>query len=572
MTYLIVLMTLLVVLAGVISYTGDVLGTIIGKRRLSLFGARPKRSGQIIGVLAGILIMLVTLVTLALAFSNARRALFEFQSVSEQNAQLSFQQKSLLQQVTSLEEQIDLQTQELDMARVGLDEAVEERDRAQAEFKILQDQQAGLEADIETLNVNVKNFERDLEAAQTDLETAQVKLTEAQQTLETAQVDREQALSDAETAKAEVEAAQTAVTELETQVTQAQSQLETVQQDLDASQKELESTQTSLATIQMELESKQSELEDAQLALNEATKARDEAVEARDEIQAQVEGLESSIRELQSQTDQLKVQQQSLSEENAKLEGLNTDLETVNSTLLTQVSEQNAELRLLNEQVDTLNNRLAEQARALELAQAQAQSVNSRNLTYTVNQVVHTGIIDAKEPPAIRAQFTELLAAANDKAIQTRAGDIVLEPEQTESVIQEVLQSPGADVITLRSRQNQYVSEPLSVTVEVAENKMLLEEGQLVVTQQIHLGSPEFQEQRDSVRSDLSKLFMNANSALLAKGLADGIYPITSERSLEIEGFTNQLLRLSGPVVVGLTASADIYSGGPAKLEFIILN
>ena len=572
MTYLIVLMTLLVVLAGVISYTGDVLGTIVGKRRLTLFGARPKRSGQIIGVLAGILIMLVTLVTLALAFSNARRALFEFQSVSEQNAQLSLQQRSLLQQVSGLEEQIEVQTQDLEAARLDLTTAVEERDEAQSEFNTLLQQQDSLASEIDALDIEVKYLETDLVSAQTDFETAQAALTEAQATLETAQTEREQALADAETANAEVLEAQEAVAELETQVTDASLQLETVQQDLDASQQELEATQSELETIQTELNVKQSELEDTRLALDEATKARDEAVRARDEVQAQVAGLEASILDLQAQTDELKVQQQALSEENTKLEGLNTELESINATLLAQVSGQNAELQLLNEQVDTLNNRLAEQANALELARTQAQSVNSRNLTYTVNQVVHTGIISAQELPAIRAQLGELLAVANDKAVQTRAGDIIVEPETIETVVQEALQTSGADVITLRSRENQYVSEPLSVTVEVAENKMLVEEGQLVVTQQIHLGSPEFQEQRDSVRSDLSKLFISANSSLLSKGLADGVYPVTAETSLEIEGFTNQLLRLSGPVVVGLTASDDIYSGGPAKLEFIILN
>ena len=558
MTYLIVLMSLLVVLAGVISYTGDVLGTIVGKRRLSLFGARPKRSGQIIGVLAGILIMLVTLVTLALAFSNARRALFEFQSVSEQNAQLSFQQKSLLQQVTSLEDQVTAQTKELEAARLELDAAVQDRNDAQAELKILEQQQDSLIADIDTLTVDVKNFERDLEAAQADLEVAQTAFTETQETLVEAQSDREQALADVEAAKADVEEAQTAVTDLETQVTEAQSQLESVQKELDTSQQELDIAQTSLETAQTELETiqgqlelKQTELDEAQLALDNAVKARDEAVTARDEAQAQ---------------------QQELSEANEKLNVLNQDLELINATLRTQVLDQNAARQRLEEQVTALTDQLAQQASALELAQTQAQAVNSRNLTYTVNQVVHTGIIDAQDLASIQAQFAEILSAANDKAIQMRSGDIILEPAITESVTQAALQTPGSDVLTLRSRQNQYVSKPLSVTVEVAENKMLVEEGQLVVTQQIHLGSPEFQEQRDSVRSDLSKLFTNANSSLLAKGLADGIYPVTSETSLEIEGFTNQLLRLSGPVVVGLTASDDIYSGGPAKLEFIILN
>lgn len=419
-----------------------------------------------------------------------------------------------------------------------------DRDKAEAELTILEQQQAGLEADIETLNVQVKNFERDLEGAQANLEDAQTALGVAEDNLKTAETDRQQAELEAEGAKAEVEQAQI---ELET----VQKELEDSQQELITAQAELETTQTELETVQTELGAKQAELDSTQLALANAEKARDEAVQARAEAQAQ---------------------QETLSEENEKLNGFNTELEALNANLRNQVSIQNTDLKSLEDRVEALSNQLLEQASALELAQSQAQAVNSRSLTYTVNQVVHTGVLDAQDLPAIRAQFAELLSQANDKAVQTRAGDVTLDAEQIESIIQASLQTPGADVVTLRSKQNQYVSEPLSVTVEVAENRMLLEEGQLVVTQQIHLGSPEFQEQRDSVRSDLSKLFISANSTLLAKGLADGVYPVTSETSLEIEGFTNQLLRLSGPVVVGLTASDDIYSGGPAKLEFIILN
>ena len=79
MLYVVSLVLLLVVLAGVIAYAGDVLGTVVGKRRLSLFGWRPKRTGQVVGVAAGILIMLVTLSTLAVAFRGAAGVLLRAQ-------------------------------------------------------------------------------------------------------------------------------------------------------------------------------------------------------------------------------------------------------------------------------------------------------------------------------------------------------------------------------------------------------------------------------------------------------------------------------------------------------------
>ncbi|HLU82583.1 MAG TPA: DUF3084 domain-containing protein, partial [Trueperaceae bacterium] len=88
MTFIVLLVVGLVALAGVIAFAGDRLGTYVGRRRLSLFGARPRRTGQIVGVMAGILIMLSTLVVLAFAFQNATDTLLNFQRTLEELARL----------------------------------------------------------------------------------------------------------------------------------------------------------------------------------------------------------------------------------------------------------------------------------------------------------------------------------------------------------------------------------------------------------------------------------------------------------------------------------------------------
>ena len=43
------LVVLLIFLAGVTAYAGDRLGMFVARRRLSLFGIRPRRTGQIVG-------------------------------------------------------------------------------------------------------------------------------------------------------------------------------------------------------------------------------------------------------------------------------------------------------------------------------------------------------------------------------------------------------------------------------------------------------------------------------------------------------------------------------------------
>ena len=355
MTDITVLVVLLIILAGIIAYTGDVLGTVIGKRRLSLFGARPKRSGRIIGVLAGILIMLVTLGSLALTFRNAVRVIMSAQPVGEQLA--------------------------------------------------------------------------------------------AQRT--------------------------------------------------------------------------------------EGTR---------------------------------------LAAENERLAGENETLTAANAQLENQLLEQSSELTARRTEIEELQDQLANQADQLQSAQAQINAVSSGDLTYNANEVIHTGLITAQDPAEVQSQLVQLLASANQKAAQRRSGEVQVSSEQLGVIAAEAAQTQGEDVVILRSRINGYVAQPVEVGIEVLENAKLVNRGQLVISRQIHLGSPEVQAQRDNVRLNIRSLFSDANNRLLGLGLADQVPTELSEASLEVDGFTNQLLRLSGAVTVGLAASADIYTGEPAELEFVILN
>jgi uncharacterized protein (DUF3084 family) len=133
MTYVLGLVSLLVVLAGVIAYAGDRLGTWVGRRRLTLFGARPKRTGQIVGVAAGILIMLTTLAVLALAFRNATQTLVNAQRTADELGRLRGQERFLQEQVGALGNQLEALEADLAQARAVIGEAEAARDAALTE-------------------------------------------------------------------------------------------------------------------------------------------------------------------------------------------------------------------------------------------------------------------------------------------------------------------------------------------------------------------------------------------------------------------------------------------------------
>ena len=53
------ILIIIALMGGLIAYMGDKLGTKVGKRRMSLFGLRPKHTSIIVTIVTGLLILLV---------------------------------------------------------------------------------------------------------------------------------------------------------------------------------------------------------------------------------------------------------------------------------------------------------------------------------------------------------------------------------------------------------------------------------------------------------------------------------------------------------------------------------
>jgi uncharacterized protein (DUF3084 family) len=75
------IIVLVVIFGGTLAFLGDRVGMKVGKKRLSMFGLRPKYTSMIITVLTGFFIAGLTLVTLTLISEYARIAIFELHSI-----------------------------------------------------------------------------------------------------------------------------------------------------------------------------------------------------------------------------------------------------------------------------------------------------------------------------------------------------------------------------------------------------------------------------------------------------------------------------------------------------------
>ena len=124
--YGITLILVLAVVGGVIAFIGDRLGTRIGKRRLSIFGLRPRHTAVVVTVFTGVCITTVTFGVIAAVSENVRTALFGMERLNRMMAETQ----------AALTRTADALTQ-----------AQSDQERAQGELKQSEDEIARLEGE-----------------------------------------------------------------------------------------------------------------------------------------------------------------------------------------------------------------------------------------------------------------------------------------------------------------------------------------------------------------------------------------------------------------------------------------
>ena len=72
----IIIVLVLMVMGGLIAFLGDKIGSKVGKKRLTLFGLRPKYTSIIVTIISGTLISFFTVAVMAVVNENIRVALF----------------------------------------------------------------------------------------------------------------------------------------------------------------------------------------------------------------------------------------------------------------------------------------------------------------------------------------------------------------------------------------------------------------------------------------------------------------------------------------------------------------
>ncbi|WP_311641260.1 DUF3084 domain-containing protein [Selenomonas noxia] len=136
--YGITLILVLAVVGGVIAFIGDRLGTRIGKRKLSIFGLRPRHTAVVVTIFTGVCITTVTFGIMAAVSENVRTALF---GMDRLNAMIADTRAAL-----------DFTSGELERAQNAQEKASSELAKSEEEIARLEGEQSSLRAESDRLS------------------------------------------------------------------------------------------------------------------------------------------------------------------------------------------------------------------------------------------------------------------------------------------------------------------------------------------------------------------------------------------------------------------------------------
>ena len=189
------ILIIIALMGGLIAYMGDKLGTKVGKRRMSLFGLRPKHTSIIVTIVTGLLVAAATVGVLSFTSQSVRTALFgmdqlraDMKHLNEEVAaktQELIRGKALLEQnKQELEErmaEIEQIRREVDATKAELASAQVAKDATEAELASLQSSYAEVSkklADLEATRAKMEAHIKDLQNTQEQLHNGIIHLRE----------------------------------------------------------------------------------------------------------------------------------------------------------------------------------------------------------------------------------------------------------------------------------------------------------------------------------------------------------------------------------------------------------
>lgn len=165
-------------LGGIIAYLGDRIGMRVGRKRLTLFGLRPKHTSVLITVATGILIVAASLALLTIASEEVRTALFRMQEIQQALATTRLQYEGVVEELSRQQAELERTQAQRDAATHELALAEERLERIGAEYEQVVAALEEAQDNLEFTRQRVANLQQIGEELQRRIEEMQARIVQ----------------------------------------------------------------------------------------------------------------------------------------------------------------------------------------------------------------------------------------------------------------------------------------------------------------------------------------------------------------------------------------------------------
>lgn len=157
------LIVIMAIVGGLIAYIADKMGSKIGKKRMSIFGLRPKYTSILLTVLSGIMISVVTICVMAIASQSARTALFGMEKLQHELASLNKEKQTASAALAQANAEVDKKNSTISELDAKIQQSIRENDEMEAKLATVNDKYMQAQVEVASLTEARNNLTSEVE-------------------------------------------------------------------------------------------------------------------------------------------------------------------------------------------------------------------------------------------------------------------------------------------------------------------------------------------------------------------------------------------------------------------------
>ncbi len=219
------LIIIISVISMVIAYLGDILGKRIGKKRISIFGLRPRTTAMLVTIFIGAVISVVTFLLLITFSSQMRQMLLRTEQMQDKIQEMKLERNELQDEVGNLQNEVTQLGDHILTATSQRDEIKLQSDGYREDLGLLGDEIIDKQGQLDELVQNQIQLENTISELESDLTSSGVQLTKVRNELDNTTTEIEFIRTEITYLETEKQKKEKQITGLENRITDLNSEI-----------------------------------------------------------------------------------------------------------------------------------------------------------------------------------------------------------------------------------------------------------------------------------------------------------------------------------------------------------